>query len=761
MKRLLPIFIVINIIFSTFTTNAARLEILYQKVTEQTLSKSVKQTDYKMLSTAGWINANVVEADLGDQYLDLKPLFSDKGIANLTLTKTLAQQNNAIAAVNADFFAWAKASGKGSPIGLLVRDGKLLSTPANNNQMAALVQDKSKIMSIMYPSSYITVTAPNGESVVIKYINKFDALDNMVIYDNSFDKTSLGAQNGICEAVVTDGVLTEIRYDKEPFEIPNNAYVIAFLTDYSTFMYDNFKIGDKVALDIQMTPNLGNIKSAIGGGTQLVTQGQAAKITHPVSGAHPRTAVGIDKTGKKLFLITVDGRGESRGISLEALTEFMITLGVYDGLNFDGGGSTMMATRPLGMSAPSVANAPSENRAVANALAIVSTAPKGNLSGIIANPNQQYVFAGTSCAFQTYAYDEYYNPIELNQNEVAYTVSGVNGSFEGSTFKPKEEGVATITAVYKNVSTTAKITVLGQINSISVTPSVVDITNTADISITGKDKDGYSAPIKSGDLKITFDKKIAKIENNKITKIGDGDCIATLQFDKIKSHIAISSKANAKNIKLPKDVFITDYLKDNTTNETTFTVFGNAPKPVNLLQNLILKKSISKMNKFEKHFFVGDIDKSQLEGLNGSIVITNGYGDQTDKNSHYIWLNNRSGGLFETAKEQWTWLTEKISKTDKNNIFIFLPKDGFTNSLEEKAFFDVLKTHTIDKGKNCFVFSNNTTTNSQRIDGIRYITTGGLQGTSMNIFSKDMTQTKIVTVTINNNNVNYDFITSL
>lgn len=760
MKKLLPIFIVVTILFSSFSTNAARLEILYEKVTEKALSKSVKQTDYKMLTTAGWINANVVETNLDDEYLDMKPIFSSNGITSLATVKTLATENNAIAAVNADFFAWAKATGKGSPIGLLVRDGKLLSTPANNNEMAALVQDKSKIMSILYPTSYITVTAPNGENVVIKHINKFDPLDNMVIYDNSFDKTSLGAQNGICEAVVTNGILTEIRYDKDPFQIPDNAYVIAFLADHSTFMYDNFKIGDKVTLNIQTTPNLDDMKNAIGGGTQLVTQGQPAKITHTVSGAHPRTAVGIDKTGKKLYLITVDGRGESRGISLEALTEFMISIGVYDGLNLDGGGSTMMVTRPLGSPTIVVANTPSEKRAVANALAVVSTAPKGKLSGIVTNASQQYVFANTNCNLETYAYDEYYNPLEIAQNEVTYSVSGVNGSLVRGYFKPTSSGNATITATYKNVSTSTKITVLGEVNSLTITPSIIDISSSTDISIIGKDKDGFSAPIDSSDLKISIDKRIVKIENNKVTKIGDGDTFATFQFNEAKSHIAISTKANAINIKLPKDVFVSDYLKSNSTNETTFTVFGNAPKPINLLQNLILKKSISKMNKYNKHFFVGDIDKTQLEGLNGSIILTNGYGDQTDENGHYIWLNNRNGGLFETAKEQWKWLTEKISKTDKNNIFIFLAKDGFSDSLEEKAFYDILKTQIIDKGKNCFVFSNSPITNSQRINGIRYITTGGVQGASMNIFAKDMTQTKIVTVTINGNNVSYDFINS-
>jgi exopolysaccharide biosynthesis protein len=57
---------------------------------------------------------------------------------------------------------------------------------------------------------------------------------------------------------------------------------------------------------------------------------------------HPRTAVG--KRGKnKVLLITLDGRTDkARGMTLEQLTDFMISLHCTDGVNLDGGGSTTM-----------------------------------------------------------------------------------------------------------------------------------------------------------------------------------------------------------------------------------------------------------------------------------------------------------------------------------------------------------------------------------------------------------------------------------
>ncbi|MFH1745639.1 MAG: phosphodiester glycosidase family protein [Planctomycetota bacterium] len=57
---------------------------------------------------------------------------------------------------------------------------------------------------------------------------------------------------------------------------------------------------------------------------------------------NPRTAVGIDREGYTLWLIVVDGRqaGVSAGITLVELACLFESLGVWDALNLDGGGSS-------------------------------------------------------------------------------------------------------------------------------------------------------------------------------------------------------------------------------------------------------------------------------------------------------------------------------------------------------------------------------------------------------------------------------------
>ena len=84
---------------------------------------------------------------------------------------------------------------------------------------------------------------------------------------------------------------------------------------------------------------------------------------------HPRTAVGFSRDSSTLYLFAVDGRSEnSGGMTLTELATMMRTLGAWDALNFDGGGSTTMVIGGV------VANKPSDptgEREVGNALMVV------------------------------------------------------------------------------------------------------------------------------------------------------------------------------------------------------------------------------------------------------------------------------------------------------------------------------------------------------------------------------------------------------
>jgi hypothetical protein len=58
---------------------------------------------------------------------------------------------------------------------------------------------------------------------------------------------------------------------------------------------------------------------------------------------HPRTAVAWTKEREYLYWVIVDGRQvTSVGMTQGELSEFLLTLGAYEAINFDGGGSTTL-----------------------------------------------------------------------------------------------------------------------------------------------------------------------------------------------------------------------------------------------------------------------------------------------------------------------------------------------------------------------------------------------------------------------------------
>lgn len=113
------------------------------------------------------------------------------------------------------------------------------------------------------------------------------------------------------------------------------------------------------------------MQQVVSGHPQIVSNGTAI-TSYDCSGhfcqRHPRTAVGFSKNRRTLYMVVVDGRSSaSVGVTLAQLADIMVSVGAYDALNFDGGGSTTMWLRGDG-----VVNTPSDGsqRTVANHLAI-------------------------------------------------------------------------------------------------------------------------------------------------------------------------------------------------------------------------------------------------------------------------------------------------------------------------------------------------------------------------------------------------------
>lgn len=90
----------------------------------------------------------------------------------------------------------------------------------------------------------------------------------------------------------------------------------------------------------------GKVFNAISGDRVVVNGGVVVKNL-AANAPNPRTAVGLNKNGRWLTLMVVDGRqaGYSEGVTFPELAELLISYGVHTGVNMDGGGSSTMAIK--------------------------------------------------------------------------------------------------------------------------------------------------------------------------------------------------------------------------------------------------------------------------------------------------------------------------------------------------------------------------------------------------------------------------------
>lgn len=117
----------------------------------------------------------------------------------------------------------------------------------------------------------------------------------------------------------------------------------------------------RIQLEIRTARGTSVASEAVGGFPVLLSGGKAPEnlpeAASPafVMARHPRSAIAIDHTRRRLFLVVIDGRQESysAGMSLPELAGLMAAIGAEDALNLDGGGSTALALRGRIVNRPS------------------------------------------------------------------------------------------------------------------------------------------------------------------------------------------------------------------------------------------------------------------------------------------------------------------------------------------------------------------------------------------------------------------------
>lgn len=137
-------------------------------------------------------------------------------------------------------------------------------------------------------------------------------------------------------------------------------------------------ISRRNALSFNNRPD--NVFSAISGDRMLVEKGEVVAGLDDEE-LDPRTALGMNRNGRYLYLVVVDGRQPlySEGATFHELAELLKAQGAYFAMSLDGGGSsTLVIAQDNGT--PKILNSPIDNYIPGH------ERPVGNHLGIITNP---------------------------------------------------------------------------------------------------------------------------------------------------------------------------------------------------------------------------------------------------------------------------------------------------------------------------------------------------------------------------------------
>lgn len=501
----------------------------YDLKSEVRLSSGITYERIEKYTSQGWMNVNVIRANLNDTYTKVGPVTAENGLSNRAPLSSMIKSSNAVAAVNGDFFYMGDPT---YPYGALIKDGKVMTSPLPNTYGYPTVSrsvDGSVDISVWNP--IITLYASDGTSMNVVVYNKTSSIDyGPAVLTSDWNTMSVGNGSGkeIVEVVVVNGFVSEVRVNQPATTIPRDGYIIASTNETTRQqLVQSYVPGTPVSLNIRLDFDPQNLDFAVGGLNYLVKDGQINDISDEVLGAHPRTAIGFNKDNSQMLLVTVDGRNKNySSVKQTELAQIMIELGAYNVVNMDGGGSTTMGVDFLRNSNVTVVNIPSDGkeRKIASGVGVFNTAPESNVvNSLEVIPSGNNVFNGTEMTLDAKGFNAYYAEVSLDKNNVSYSVEPSDaGYFEGNVFKPTAPGNAVITANYYGISNSAEINVLDKPAALDLGIGgkglILDYGETYTFGeITGTDAYGNTAPIPAKYIEYKFRNRIGEINDGVFT----------------------------------------------------------------------------------------------------------------------------------------------------------------------------------------------------------------------------------------------------
>ncbi|MBQ6894557.1 MAG: phosphodiester glycosidase family protein [Clostridia bacterium] len=749
MKRFLSFMLCSLICIMSLTSSA---QYLYEESYSKTIADGINFQYKNILTKNTWIKAYIAYVDLENPNTEFKVMTAKKGSSYLENVKSMAQNEGATVAINADFFN--TGSNQTNMLGMTYKDGELISTPALDNQASIVLTENNEII-MDYFSFTSTVYSPQGYSCPIYQINKVPASGGAItMLTDKWADTSWG--KGFKELIVKSDAVVEIREaQSDAAPIPQGGYVLVTNPEVNGF-FDNFQIGDEVKIEFNLTPDIEGIKEATGGNTLLVDEGKVAKFTGNVTGYAQRSAVGIKADGKTLILAVTDGReADCRGLTQTEMAQLMISLGAEKAINLDGGGSsTFVMKNPDGEY--KAANGASYLRPVSTAIGIKDFGKKGTKAktGVL-KADKERVLLGDTINLSADFFDEYGIEFYPEKNNVRYyTADGK--TIDGGKFTPEKAGSYAVYATADDAICRLYVYAKDRISSINILDNDISIKKgeSKEIGIVAYDDEGNAIDINPELISWKSDNDKVKVTNGKLSITQDGEgAVIECEYDGKKDYVSINRKAFEKKAPFGTEADIISLFKGRIDDGHTVAVSGTVPKGTTLLNRFYSLERLKLLGGYDKAYVT---DNFYGENAEENTTTAKDYSIYRKDGTSFVTLSTNDGKIKNAP--HWAGIYSDLKNDSENIVFITKKAPHELPKEEEKRMKAMFKEAFKNGKKSIFYVYSGSKPEVFFEGGVTYISAGQVEEYKTDTMVETKKYCAYVVFTVKGNEIKFEFV---
>jgi len=311
---------------------------------QEELSPHVTEHDLETDLGHGPVRVHYLYIDNWRSGYRLCPVLPDAGLGTLATLYSMTRSRAAIAGINANFFD----PSTGLPIGLLIVDGRILST--NYARRAALGIDLFGRLEFFKPNASVYLRV-GSDRIPIDDVNRPIGSNEVIAYTAGYSGTiTPGASQAFRVVKLRDGCVTAIQ--DGPFVIDDRSTDLLVACGSGVSRLSGLEVGEQVSVGYRLDEGNLLITDAVSAGPLLVADGNPAldpesesfkADSYLVSGLAARSVLATDYYGG-LILLTVVKSADSAGADFADLLRLLdrLPVRVKNAIAFDGGHSSSL-----------------------------------------------------------------------------------------------------------------------------------------------------------------------------------------------------------------------------------------------------------------------------------------------------------------------------------------------------------------------------------------------------------------------------------